>query len=222
MASRGAGAGVRLRLVGGVVGGGTRVTVWRSLAAGDGLAKHGMRMFGMCRRRFWMLNVKKKRPCWRVFSPRKKLPSRSRELIIYIPDAVAGESARLMPTQGMAPYAARFLLVLCLPVAVLAAGPPWDERCPTAPLVSAANMYTASSDPANTENKVNCYWLDRTKYTCADYGHLADDGHFNGYVRMCMNNPNDPQRCKADQVPGVRKRHGSGEGGRCCSVRPYK
>ena len=73
---------------------------------------------------------------------------------------------------GMATYAARFL-VLCLPVAVLAAE---DERCATTPLTSAATMYTASSDPANTGNKVNCYWLDRTKYTCADYGHLAEEG----------------------------------------------
>ena len=72
MASRGAGAGVRLRLVGGVVGGGTRVTVWRSLAAGDGLAKHGMRMFGMCRRRFWMLNLKKKNALVGAFSPLAK------------------------------------------------------------------------------------------------------------------------------------------------------
>ena len=65
MASRGAGAGVRLRLVG---GGGTRVTVWRSLAAGDGLAKHGMRMFGMCRRRFWILHAEHVR----AFSPLAK------------------------------------------------------------------------------------------------------------------------------------------------------
>ena len=41
---------MRFRLVGVLYyyllgGGGTRVTVWRSLAAGDGLAKHGMRMF---------------------------------------------------------------------------------------------------------------------------------------------------------------------------------
>ena len=103
-----------------------------------------------------------------------------------------------MPTQGMAPYAARFLLVLCLPAAVLAAGPPWDERCATTLLTSAATMYTASSDPANTGNKVNCYWLDRTKYTCADYGHLADEGQWKGFVRMCKNHPDDPQRCQQD------------------------
>ena len=114
-----------------------------------------------------------------------------------------------MPTQGMAPYAARFLLVLCLPVAVLAAGPPWDERCPTAPLVSAANMYTASSDPANTENKVNCYWLDRTKYTCADYGHLADEGKWKGFVRMCKNHPNEPQHCAHDDASAYQCAEGN-------------
>ena len=96
---------------------------------------------------------------------------------------------------GMATYAARFLLVLCLPVAVLAAGPPWDARCATTQLVSAATMYTASSNPANTANIVNCYWLDRSKHNCADYGHLTDEGQHTGFVRMCMNNPNDPRRC---------------------------
>ena len=105
-----------------------------------------------------------------------------------------------MPTQGMAPYAARFLFVLCLPVAVPAAGPPWDEKCETVLLASAATMYTASSDPANPDNKVNCYWLDRTKYTCADYGHLADEGPWTGFVRMCINHPSDPQRCKQDDA----------------------
>ena len=38
--------------------------------------------------------------------------------------------------------------------------------------VSSANVYTASSDPANTDNKVNCYWLDRSR-GCSSYGHLA-------------------------------------------------
>ena len=95
----------------------------------------------------------------------------------------------------MAPYAARFLLVLCLPVAVLAAGPPWDARCATTPLVSAATVYTASSDPANTDNKVSCWWLDRSKHNCSDYGHLASDGPFAGMMRKCVNHPTNSQRC---------------------------
>ena len=38
--------------------------------------------------------------------------------------------------------------------------------------VSSANVYQSDSTPANTENIVNCYWLDRSKHTCADFGHL--------------------------------------------------
>ena len=38
--------------------------------------------------------------------------------------------------------------------------------------VSSTNVYQSDSTPANTENIVNCYWLDRSKHTCADFGHL--------------------------------------------------
>ena len=97
----------------------------------------------------------------------------------------------------MATYAAR-LLVLCLPAAIQA------SVCDDTPLVSAANVYTASSDPANTENKENCFWLDRTKVNCADYGHLADEGEFNGMLRMCMDNPTNGERCATNDASAVR------------------
>ena len=67
-------------------------------------------------------------------------------------------------------------------------------------VVSAATVYTASSDPPNPDGKVNCYWLDRSKYTCADYGHLADEGQNTGFVRMCKNHPTNQQRCQADDA----------------------
>ena len=104
-----------------------------------------------------------------------------------------------MPTQGMATCAARFL-VLCLPVAVLAAE---DARCTTTPLVSAANVYTASSDPANKDNKVNCYWLDRTKHNCADYAHFAPEGEWAGKTRKCVDHASTPQRCSQDDATAV-------------------
>jgi len=96
----------------------------------------------------------------------------------------------------MATYAAR-LLVFCLPAAIQA------SVCDDTPLVSAANVYTASSDPANTENKENCFWLDRTKVNCADYGHLADEGEFAGMLRMCKNHANE-QRCATNDASAVR------------------
>ena len=39
--------------------------------------------------------------------------------------------------------------------------------------VSSTNVYQPDSTPANTGNDVNCWWLDRSKHTCADFGHLA-------------------------------------------------
>ena len=42
--------------------------------------------------------------------------------------------------------------------------------------VSDTNVYQSDFTPAdnniNTDNIVNCYWLDRSKHTCADFGHL--------------------------------------------------
>ena len=39
--------------------------------------------------------------------------------------------------------------------------------------VSRANVYQQSdSTLPNADNIVNCYWLDRSKHTCADFGHL--------------------------------------------------
>ena len=82
--------------------------------------------------------------------------------------------------------------------------PPWDARCATTPLISATTMYKPSSDPANTKNKVNCYWLDRTKYNCADYGHLADEGRWKGFVRKCVNHPDNSQRCVHDDASAIQ------------------
>ena len=39
--------------------------------------------------------------------------------------------------------------------------------------VSSANVYQSDSTLPNTDNITNCYWLDRSKHTCADFGHLA-------------------------------------------------
>ena len=38
--------------------------------------------------------------------------------------------------------------------------------------VSSANVYQSDSTLPNTDNIVKCYWLDRSKHTCADFGHL--------------------------------------------------
>ena len=38
--------------------------------------------------------------------------------------------------------------------------------------VSSTNVYQTDSTPPNTGNDVNCYWLDRSKHPCADFGHL--------------------------------------------------
>ena len=42
--------------------------------------------------------------------------------------------------------------------------------------VSSTSVYQSDFTPAdnkiNTDNIVNCYWLDRSKHTCADFGHL--------------------------------------------------
>ena len=40
--------------------------------------------------------------------------------------------------------------------------------------VSMTNVYQMS-DPnlPNKNNEVNCWWLDRSKHTCTDFGHLA-------------------------------------------------
>ena len=70
-------------------------------------------------------------------------------------------------------------------------------------LISASNVYTADSNPANHDNKVNCFWLDRTRFNCADYGHLAEGGTFNGTLRMCYNSPDSNQRCYANDTSAV-------------------
>merc|ERR1719311_1904068 len=61
--------------------------------------------------------------------------------------------------------------------------------CATHVVVDAYSVYTANSDPANKEGKISCWWLDRSKYGCAGYGHLADEGEFKGMMRKCVNDP---------------------------------
>merc|ERR1719399_2696358 len=70
--------------------------------------------------------------------------------------------------------------------------------------VSAANVYTASSDPANPDGKVSCWWLDRSKYNCADYAHFASTGKFAGMMRKCVNDPDNSQRCQHDDASAIQ------------------
>ena len=67
-------------------------------------------------------------------------------------------------------------------------------------------MYTADSNPANHDNTVNCFWLDRIRFNCADYGHtvhLAEENDFAGMMRMCINHPTNSQRCATDDATAV-------------------
>ena len=76
--------------------------------------------------------------------------------------------------------------------------------CATPVVVDAYSVYTANSDPANKEGKISCWWLDRSKYGCAGYGHLADEGQFKGMMRKCVNDPNNSQRCKHDDASAIQ------------------
>merc|ERR1740133_948314 len=100
---------------------------------------------------------------------------------------------------NMATSPARFL-VFCLLVAIAAA----QSVCTSTPLVSASNVYTANSDPANSNNNVNCFWLDRSRVNCEEYGHLADEGEWDGQLRMCKNHATNPDRCETDDASAVR------------------
>jgi len=76
--------------------------------------------------------------------------------------------------------------------------------CATHVVVDAYSVYTASSDPANPDGKVSCYWLDRSKYGCAGYAHLASEGQFAGMMRKCVNHPDNSQRCVHDDASAIQ------------------
>ena len=101
------------------------------------------------------------------------------------------------------------LLAFCVPVAIRAQGPlstpplPPGE-CTSTPRVDASNVYQADeadAEVANANLVLNCYWLDRSKVSsCAAYGHLADNGQYNGKLIMCMDNPKNQKRCQTNSA----------------------
>ena len=76
--------------------------------------------------------------------------------------------------------------------------------CATHVVVDAYSVYTANSDPPNPDGKVSCWWLDRSKYGCAGYAHLATTGEFAGMMRKCVNHPTNSQRCSIDDASAIR------------------